>query len=108
MAQEIRRYFYLLSTISLVGSIDHVITLIDFYSRNNPYMQSLSSGMIQSMEDYQKVSVVFSIVVFLLYAICFIATMLMSSFDVQVFLKFGYNVNDASWVDLALKDATFK
>lgn len=108
MAQEIRRYFYILSTISLVGSIDHVITLVDFYSRNNPYAQTLSAGMIRSMEDYQKVSVIFSVLVVILYALCFITTMIMSSFDVQVFLKFGYHYSDESWVPLALADSEFK
>ncbi len=108
IAQEVRRYFYLLASISVVGAVDHVITLFDYYSRNNPFMQTLSTEMIQSMEDYQKVTIIYSIAVLVLYSVCFIVTMLMSSFDVQVFVKFGQHVSTDAWVTVALADSKFR
>lgn len=108
MAQEVRRYFYILSTISLVGSIDYLITCFDFYSSTNPFSQDIGANMINSLEDYQKVSVIAGLLVLLLHGITFFCVMLMSSFDVQVFLKDAKATLGNQWVITAMENSDFE
>lgn len=100
-----RRYFFLLSTISLVGSIDYLITLIDFYTARNPFLQDTGSQLLQSLEEHQKFTIISALVILVLHVIVFLCVLVMSTFDVQTAYKDGQP--EDTWVVFAKNDSQF-
>ncbi len=108
MSQEVRRYFYILSSVSLVGSLDYLISSVDLYSPRNPFSHDAGVSMIHVFEDYQKFSIAMGILVLILHSISFICAMLMSSFDVQVYLKDNKSSFGNEWIVQAMQTSSFK
>lgn len=100
-AGETRRLFYLLSTISVVGSI-HIFQ--DIWLN---YMTTTSSSTSTSNDSV----LVSSILSILLFTVVFIVSLLMSSMDTKIHLYDGFPVtgsDSSSWATSALADNTFK
>jgi hypothetical protein len=100
-----RRYLYILSTLSVVGSVDHLISILEFYGTQNPFLEGLGTTTVRSLEDHQKFNVIGSMVILALHAMSFLSLLIMSYFDVQIFLKDGYSVDN--WATLAINDVKF-
>lgn len=107
MSNEVRRFYYLLSSISLIGSVDYLVTQwVQFTTSRHPFADDISEPFSQSLEHYQKIALISGIGISLVYALNFILTILMSIFDVRIHLKDGYIGSD--WSTLALNDSSFK
>lgn len=119
-AQEVRRYLYLLATISLVGAFDYLLTSYSQYttpSQNNAMLLghlTSSTSTIQEvsmLQEHQKTSLLAGLGIAVVYTICFLCTLVMSSFDVLCSMRNNKNTNisvDAStWATTASSDSEF-
>mmetsp|Transcript_24341 Transcript_24341/g.33418 ORF Transcript_24341/g.33418 Transcript_24341/m.33418 type:complete len:513 (+) Transcript_24341:32-1570(+) len=118
-AQEYRRLFYFLSTISLVGSADLTLTIIRSRSSSKMHSNIIHLNNKKSTGDqhtramavmggnntYDSSSMLSSTVITLLYLVVYLATILMTSEDVLIANKNGYS--GSSWAASALEDDKF-
>lgn len=109
-AQEVRRYMYLLATLSLLGMVDHVLTTWNHISSPNPLADGLSTNLAVKINDYQRTSMLLGIILTALYVICFLSTVIMSPFDVLVYIKNddgSSSTSTSNWADVAVDDEKF-
>eukprot|EP01034_Spumella_vulgaris_P024454 gene24454-30805_t len=127
-AQEFRRYFYLLSTIAVVGSMDSLFTIVK--SREEGRTSSTMGGSrdLQSSNyhrtltlmktNYDLFSLALVLVISFLYCVAFLCTLLMTAQDVLIANRNGYppfsaastsssSSYDAEWISAALADSSF-
>lgn len=106
-AQETRRYLYILTTLSLVGAVDQVITSWSQITSPNPLRDSsISSTFAVKLEDYQKTSIFAGSFVIILLAISFLSGIIIAPVDQLIYLQGGYTA-DTDWVEKSLTDSTF-
>lgn len=110
IAQYFRRFFYILATISLVGSLDMCLTIynsISFQRRNRGISSSNNynnhRAFFAMSLNYDLSSFLLSLLIGLLYATAFITTILMSQFDVLTSLKDDVSI----WPEEALQDSQY-
>lgn len=112
---EYRRFFYILSTISLVGSVDLCLTV---FSSRAEAQQSARRVQLQQQHSttynraltalrlsYDTTAVLLSLLLALLYGVAFVMTLLMSTFDVLTTVRDGYQ--GSNWMQPALQDSTY-
>lgn len=102
-ANETRRLFYILSTVSLVGAIDVVINTFT-------HKTSVKGGSVWSF--WESLPLPTSGLVLLCYIICFLCTVITAGTDVLIQMKSGENdinspAGDVSWAEVALQDSDF-
>ena len=94
VAGQMRRFLYLLSTISLVGSLDSLLAKI--------YHEA--DGTAEYKLHVAKITV--SIVASLMYCVVFVTTIILSQTDTLLTLQFGLKDDNASkWYNKALLDS---
>lgn len=101
---------YLLATLSLLGMVDHVLTTWNHISSPNPLADGLSTNLAVKINDYQRTSMLLGIILTALYVICFLSTVIMSPFDVLVYIKNNDGSSSTStsdWADVAIDDEKF-
>lgn len=97
---------YILSCISLIGSVDYVFTMWNnLNSSRNPMRDIAPSELRNEIEDYQKVSVLLGSIIICVYFIAYIVDLIMAPFDVQVYMK-DFQSTD-TWATTALADSSF-
>ena len=117
---DLRRFFYILSTISLVGSVDLCLTILSSRAeeqsqqqgggggaQHQSYSHSYHRALVALRLNYDSSSLLLSLLIALLYAVAFVMSLLMSSFDVLTSLRDGF-ANTDQWPTLALKDSTYR
>ena len=93
-SSNIRRYMYLLSTISLIGSLDRVLSSLAL----DPTAKS----------DHRNRLVIFSVIASFLHLISFLSTTIMSKVDTLLSLNYGFAYDSKiSWAEKAVKDSKF-
>lgn len=114
-AGDYRRFFYILSTISLVGSVDLCLTVLNSraegqHSSSNSAQQQYSNTYHRALQalrlNYDASSVILSLLIAVLYAVAFMMSLLMSSFDVLTMVRDGF-ADTSQWPALALQDTLF-
>ena len=101
---------YILSTISLVGAMDYLLTTLSSLNTRNPLTDHLNSTLTRKLDDYQKTSLLYGTIIALLYMAAFLCSVLMAPFDAQVFVRNGIvttTTNDDGWVTMAMSDGAF-
>lgn len=108
VANEIRRYFYLLTVLSLVGSADYLLTLFSANQTRYSLIEYLSANIAAKYVDFHKITLTTCMAIVICYIIAFIITLIMSRFDVDVYMKYNLSsIATESWMDQALADSTF-
>ncbi|RYH29660.1 hypothetical protein EON65_07745 [archaeon] len=108
MANEIRRYFYLLTVLSLVGSVDYLLTLFSANQTRYSLIEYLSANIAAKYVDFHKITFTTCMAIVICYIIAYIVTLIMSRFDVDVYMKYNFTSTAiSSWADQALADSTF-
>jgi hypothetical protein len=110
-----RRFFYILATISLVGSIDLCLTVLDSRATSAQssaqHRQGYSTTYFRALQalrlTYDASAVLLSLGIALAYALAFLMTLLMSTFDVLTMVKDG-NADATDWTELALADSEYR
>lgn len=110
-----RRFFYILSSISLVGSVDLCLTV---FSSRSEAQQSARRVKLQQQHSttynralsalrlsYDTSALLLSLLLALLYGVAFVMTLLMSSFDVLTTVRDGFQGDN--WMQPALHDNTY-
>jgi hypothetical protein len=70
--------------------MDYALTLWAAQVIRNPLLDNLSKDVAAKIEDYQKTTLFIGIIVLLLHFIAFISSIVISFYDVQIFLKYGF------------------
>lgn len=120
-AQEVRRYLYLLTSLALLGSLDHVLTTWNHILSPNPLLENngLSAHLTVKLQDYQRLSLLLGMGMVLLYFLAFFASVIMAPFDVLVYIRNndgndGNNAVDSvtgvslDWTVAATNDGVFQ
>lgn len=103
-----RRFFYILSTVSFVGSVDLCLTV--FSSRadaqqpgghSSTYNRALTALRLK----YDTSALILTLLIALAYGVAFVMTLLMSAFDVLTTVRDGFH--GADWVEDALLDSQY-
>ena len=108
LSSEYRRLFYLLSSLSAVGSFDTFMTTVSKTNRPNLVVGHRFSTPVQSRESQGSVSVAAAAAV--LHFVAFALSVIMSAFDVLISVKNGSSGIDASsgnWATSASKQDSF-
>lgn len=108
LSSEYRRLFYLLSSLSAVGSLDTFMTTISKTNRLSLVARHRFSTPVQSRESQGSVSVAAAAAV--LHFVAFALSVVMSAFDVLISVKNGSSGIDASsgnWATSASKQDSF-
>jgi hypothetical protein len=74
-------------------------------------MENLSKDIATKLDDYQKTTLFLGCCVLLLHVITFIVTVILSFYDVQIYLRFGFDPKSSDhtdWVSFALSDSVFR
>jgi hypothetical protein len=102
---------YLLTTLAVVGAFDHILTTWNHISTPNPLAEGLSSGFTIKLKDYQRTSLLFGAVLWLLYIICMLSSVIIAPFDVRVAIRNAHEGDDIasslSWEERAANDNSF-
>jgi hypothetical protein len=134
-ASEFRRFYFIIVTISFVGSLDYTMTAAanvrvvntsDLNRRKLRYPLSYLTGKsFQNQTHAVKINhnclrLYITTIVSIIYALCFLSMIIMSGTDVLINLKNGYDSVSSSsgsasgtsstsnaWVQAALEDAVF-
>lgn len=115
-AADYRRFFYILSSIALVGSLDLCVTVLGSRADSAAALQQqpqqgYSSTHFRAVHalrlSYDASAVLLSLLIALLYAVAFIVTLLMSTFDVLTMVRDGFPDTD-QWPTLALHDSEYR
>ena len=94
IAGQMRRFLYLLSTVSLVGSLDRLLGMIYFQA----------DGAAEYKLRVTKITI--SALSSLMYTIVFIVTIILSQTDTLLTLQFGYKSDsESNWYTKALADS---
>jgi hypothetical protein len=103
-ASEYRRFFYLLTTLSLVGSL---YSLLEISSKNQRQSANRTDKkLFTSNTD----TLLFSIIVFtvIVHTLGFLASLIMSIVDTLISVKMGdYNSNNDNWATTAMNNDFF-
>lgn len=110
-----RRFFYILSTISLVGSVDLCLTVVSSRAeaqqsarsqhQHGAHSTAYNRALAALRLHYDASALLLAIVLVLLYGVAFIMTLLMSTFDVLTTIRDGYH--GENWMQAALQDTTY-
>jgi hypothetical protein len=103
-----RRFFYILSTVSFVGSVDLCLTV--FSSRTDAqqpggHSSTYNRALTALRLKYDTSALILTLLIALAYGVAFVMTLLMSAFDVLTTVRDGYR--GADWVDYALLDSQY-
>jgi hypothetical protein len=74
-------------------------------------MENLSKDIATNLDDYQKTTLFLGVCVVILHFITFAVTVIVSFYDVQISLKFGFDPENTAytdWISYALSDASFR
>jgi len=110
-AQEYRRLFYLLASLSVVGSFDSLMTLIS--KTNRPFLAGPSAGSFGSSLVLRETqgSLVFAVAAAILHLIGLVVTVLAEGTDALIYIQNGLYSTDTSsttpWTTTALADPVF-
>lgn len=110
-----RRFFYILSTISLVGSVDLCLTVVSSRAeaqqsarsqhQHGAHSTTYNRALAALRLHYDASALLLAIVLVLLYGVAFVMTLLMSTFDVLTTIRDGYH--GENWMQAALQDTTY-
>lgn len=116
IATDYRRFFYILSTISLVGSVDLCLTVISSRAeaqqsarsqqQQGAHSTSYNRALNALRLNYDASALLLSLVLALLYGVAFVMTLLMSTFDVLTTIRDGFH--GENWMEAALQDTTYR
>lgn len=111
-AAEFRRFFYLLSSISLVGSADSLLTTAKSRLAGPMTGADLHGSAFHRVHarmstDFDLFSLALALLVALLHAIAFVCTLLMTAQDVLIYNRNGASSTGSAWAAQALADSTF-
>ena len=91
----------------MVGSVDYILAVWNLHSTVNPLGESVGKTSNNQREDYHKTSLFIGIIVLLLHTLSFLASIIISFYEVQISLRFNYQ-NTSTWTELALQDSTYR
>jgi hypothetical protein len=88
--------------------VDYFITLLNANQSRYSLIEYLSANIAAKWMDFHKLTLSTSIIIVICYSVAFILTLIMSRFDVDVYMK--YNLLDTeteTWMQQALANSTF-